>query len=259
MTAAREAIAYHEAGHAVISMKLGYKCLYVTIIPDGNRLGHVCCEDPMAGGHDDKIKHALKVLLAASLAESKLTRTWGDADDRLKATNLALLATDRDTQQAEALINEMIGEARKLVEQHWPDIEKLAERLLIEGRVNFFETKAGASEDFAPRAAQSLGSTDQSWPSRNRRLPALRGHRSMRAEPRSPLASRRAWGGKPAALPPPAKFRPAPCRNQATPPAAKHPTAITGLGQMSQFGTKRRCSVVALPTSTALTLQQCLR
>ena len=42
----REAIAYHEAGHAVISMKLGYKCLYVTIIPDGSRLGHVCCEDP---------------------------------------------------------------------------------------------------------------------------------------------------------------------------------------------------------------------
>ena len=92
MTAAGEAIAYHEAGHAVISMKLGYKCLYVTIIPDGNRLGHVCCEDPLAGGHDDKIKHALKVLIAASLAESKRigSRTWGDTDDRVKARNLAL-------------------------------------------------------------------------------------------------------------------------------------------------------------------------
>jgi len=29
--------AYHEAGHAVISMKLGYKCLYVTVVPDGDR------------------------------------------------------------------------------------------------------------------------------------------------------------------------------------------------------------------------------
>jgi hypothetical protein len=38
---------------------------------DGDRLGHVCCEDPLIGGHDDKIKHALKVLIAASLAESK--------------------------------------------------------------------------------------------------------------------------------------------------------------------------------------------
>ena len=61
MTDPREAIAYHEAGHAVISMKLGHKCLYITIIPDGDRLGHVCCENPLMGDHDEKIKHALKV------------------------------------------------------------------------------------------------------------------------------------------------------------------------------------------------------
>jgi hypothetical protein len=116
VTAARAAVAYHEAWHAVISMKLGYRCLYVTIIPDGDRLGHVCCEDPLVGGHDDKIKHALKVLIAASLAESKQSgsRTWGDADDRMKATNLALLATDRDTERANALINEMIDDAGTL-------------------------------------------------------------------------------------------------------------------------------------------------
>ena len=151
MTAAKEAIAYHEAGHAVISMKLGYKCLYVTIIPDGDRLGHVCCEDPLVGGHDDKIKHALKVLIAASVAESKHigSRTWGDADDSVKATNLALSATDRDTERAEALLNKMIREARKLVEQHWQDIEALAKRLLIKGRVNFLETKSRASEGSA--------------------------------------------------------------------------------------------------------------
>ncbi|HEY6675950.1 MAG TPA: hypothetical protein VIZ87_04125 [Terrimicrobium sp.] len=148
MTHPREAIAYHEAGHAVISMKLGYRCLHVTIIPDGDRLGHVCCEDPLFGEHNDKIKHALKVLIAASLAESKHigSRTWGDAEDRVKATNLALLAADRDTERAEALINEMIDEARKLVEQHWPDIEKLAEQLLEEGRVNFLRLKATGSE-----------------------------------------------------------------------------------------------------------------
>ena len=34
-------------------------------------MGNICCEDPLVGGHDDKIKHALKVLIAASLAESK--------------------------------------------------------------------------------------------------------------------------------------------------------------------------------------------
>jgi hypothetical protein len=94
------------------------------------------------------IRHALKILIAASLAESKHigSQSWGDADDRLKAMNLALLAVDRDTARAEALIHEMIGEARKLVEQHWPDIEKLAEQLLVEGRVNFLQLKATGSE-----------------------------------------------------------------------------------------------------------------
>ena len=67
----------------------------------------------------------------------------GYADDRVKATNLALLASDRNTERAEVLVNEMIGEARKLVEQYWPDIEALAERLLIKGRVNFLQRKAG--------------------------------------------------------------------------------------------------------------------
>ena len=99
---AAEAIAYHEAGHAVISMKLGYRCLYVTIIPDGDRLGHVCCDDPLVVGHDDKIKHALKVLIAANPADSKHieSQSRGDADDRVKAMNLALLATDRNAERA---------------------------------------------------------------------------------------------------------------------------------------------------------------
>ena len=63
------------------------------------------------GDHDEKIKHALLVLIAASLAEGKRlgSPTWGDAEDRARAKNLALLATDSDTQRAEALINEMIN------------------------------------------------------------------------------------------------------------------------------------------------------
>ena len=148
MTNPREAIAYHEAGHAVISMKLGYRCLYATIIPDGDRLGHVCCEDPLIAGHDNKIEHALKVLIAASFAEGRHfgSPTWGDADDRVEATKIALLATNRDSERAEALINKMIGETRKLVEQHWPDIEALAQRLLVKDQVNFLEIEAGSSE-----------------------------------------------------------------------------------------------------------------
>jgi ATP-dependent Zn protease len=147
MIAAKEAIAYHEAGHAVISMKLGYRCLYVTITPDGGRPGHVCCEDPLIGAHADKIKHALKVLVAAGLAEGRQvgSKTWGDADDRARATELALMATDRDVKLAAALIDQVTSETRELMERHWPEIENLAQRLLAEGRVNFLTTQARAS------------------------------------------------------------------------------------------------------------------
>lgn len=144
MTDLREAIAYHEAGHAVISMKFGYKCLYVTIIPDGDRLGHACCEHPMIVGRDNEAEEAIKVLLAASLSEGKLLGrpTLRDTEDRVSARNLALLATKQDAERAEALVNEMIDEARELVERYWPEIEKLAQKLLVNGRVNFLEVGA---------------------------------------------------------------------------------------------------------------------
>jgi hypothetical protein len=88
------------------------------------------------------------VLIAAGLAEGKHLGcpTWGDADDRVKAKNLALLAADHNTGRAETLIDAMIVETHTLVEQHWPDIEALAQRLLIKGRVNFLEVEVGASD-----------------------------------------------------------------------------------------------------------------
>ena len=138
MTDQREAIAYHEAGHALISIKLGYACLYATIIPDGDRLGHVCCEDPMVVGRGSKIEDALKVLMAASLSEGfhRGRKSWGDIEDRLMAKKLALLACNQNADQAEALINEMVCETRQLVESHWSEIETLAQRLLTQGKVN---------------------------------------------------------------------------------------------------------------------------
>ncbi len=71
VTDPREAIAYHEAAHAAISMKLDYKCLSVTITPDGDRLGHVCCEDPLTIDREGNIEDAMKILMAAGLSEGK--------------------------------------------------------------------------------------------------------------------------------------------------------------------------------------------
>ena len=124
-------------------MKLGYKCLYVTIIPDGARLGHVCCEDPLAAGRNSRIEDAIKVLMAAGFSEGKhLGRaSWGDAEDRAVARKLALLACNQRTEEAEALINEIIRNAQELVDCHWSEITVLAQRLLTQGKVNFLDSE----------------------------------------------------------------------------------------------------------------------
>jgi len=149
VTDQREAIAYHEAGHAVISMKLGYKCLYVTTIPDADRLGHVCGEDPLGAGRGSRIEDAMKVLIAASLSEGLQLghATWGDAEDRLMIGKLALLASDQDAKRAEVLINEIMGETRQLVEHHWSEIDALAQQLLLHGKVNFLGKKENVTSD----------------------------------------------------------------------------------------------------------------
>ena len=120
-------------------MTLGYKCLYVTIIPDGDRLGHVCCEDPLIVGREDKIEDAMTILIAAGLSEGKLLdhANWGDAEDRLTARKLALLAANEDPKRAETLINEIVSEADQLVGNNWAEIEALAQQLLLHGKVNF--------------------------------------------------------------------------------------------------------------------------
>jgi hypothetical protein len=53
----------------------------------------------------------------------------------------------------------MVGETRKLVEKYWPDIEELAEQLLIEGRVNFLQTGRGVKRGVVISMARYPGSS----------------------------------------------------------------------------------------------------
>ncbi len=47
------------------------------------------------------------------------------------------MASNGDNARAETLIGEMVGQTRQLVERQWPEIEALAQRLLMQGTVNF--------------------------------------------------------------------------------------------------------------------------
>lgn len=133
MSEEEEALAYHEAGHAVIAMQLGYRCHWVAIAPKPA----ACCEEPV--DHE----HALQILLAARVVEREHTKAaeiWRDGNDKVRATNLALQITDRDTDKAGELINRMLAESRARVLEHWPEIERLARELLIKKRVTPLQT-----------------------------------------------------------------------------------------------------------------------
>jgi len=124
----KEALAYHEAGHAIVAMKLGYRCHWVAIEPEPR----TCCDEP--------VEHALQILIAARVSERKHTKApeiWRDQDDKQKAVNLALWATNGDTEKAGDLLNEMLAEACASVDQHWGAIEQLAQDLLIKKKITF--------------------------------------------------------------------------------------------------------------------------
>jgi hypothetical protein len=122
------ALAFHEAGHAIVAMKLGYRCRWVAIEP----MPRTCCEEP--------VEHALQILVAARIAEQTYTQSldiWHDQNDRVRAMNLALWVTDGDTDKAGELISEMLVSARELVDRHWAEIEQLAQELLVNKTVTF--------------------------------------------------------------------------------------------------------------------------
>ena len=72
----RKAVAYHEAGHAVVALALGYRC-YSVAIEDA---GRAVCDEPA--------EHALALMIASFIAEAKCmgeADIWRDEADRVES------------------------------------------------------------------------------------------------------------------------------------------------------------------------------
>jgi hypothetical protein len=138
--------AYHEAGHAVVAMKLGYKCWSVSIVPDEDgRPGRAICEDPRRleqGTRQQRFERYVVIQLAAAIAELKFSHEGEahDGFDKADIFNAVIEHTGcKEIKDIDAARMKVLTQTRPvaehLVEQHWEEIEALAQRLLVDKTV----------------------------------------------------------------------------------------------------------------------------
>jgi hypothetical protein len=124
MAGDRKALDFNQAGHAVVAVALGYRC-YSLAIENG---GKAVCDEPA--------EHALALLIASFITEAKRTGEadiWRDEGDRVRAADLALWITSGDLDTASALLSTVTEQTKARVEEHWLQIETIANALAEKG------------------------------------------------------------------------------------------------------------------------------
>lgn len=156
----REAVAYHEAGHAVAAHALGLRVRGVHVFPDGS--GRCDLGDPPGASlfrvpstqvvsrtsrqRDNPIlrdrrnlERTVTITLAGPAAELAHTGHFDLAHARLdlEAAERAARAHKRHNPgEVEAFLAAMWSTTCRLVERHWPRVEAVAQRLIAEGSVD---------------------------------------------------------------------------------------------------------------------------
>ncbi len=153
--------AFHEAGHAVAAAILGLGTAEVSVRPHGDASGHHTLTDDAVDrllsaqrvlawmeipGRDacpfeteeeaaDALRQHVKLLQAGEEAQRRAVPTsyrhhhvaHGDHD---RIIDLALLLTGGNAEAVEGLDAETRSETRRLLDEHWPAVERVAEALL---------------------------------------------------------------------------------------------------------------------------------
>jgi hypothetical protein len=147
-----EEAAYHEAAHAIVAMRLGYACASVSIVTKnahGDREGAVC-EDPrltQRGTPQQRYEDRVTILAAAEVAQRKTfpQGSWkanirGDQADILDAV-IEHIGRDASEDAIHKERREVLAKVRpiaeRLVVQHWHEIDRLAQDLLLKKKVTF--------------------------------------------------------------------------------------------------------------------------
>jgi Peptidase family M41 len=121
----RKALAYHEAGHAVIGYALGLEIEQITIIPNETSLGQCRYRDWETSGPADDLDSHLRLILAGAVAEEIAMGAPSRGSDERRALDLALLRSDSEAEAAER-VDAARSRIARFLEEHWPVVKALA-------------------------------------------------------------------------------------------------------------------------------------
>jgi hypothetical protein len=149
-----EATAYHEAGHAVAAWRLGYRPISASITTPEDSVGEVSHESPFPGDNLEfdasdlarlRVERAIIIRLAGPVAQKRYRQTswrrWHGGADYAVASDLALRVCGSGA-IASAFLKWLDLRAERLIEEHWPAVERLATALIKRGRMNQDEIAA---------------------------------------------------------------------------------------------------------------------
>jgi ATP-dependent Zn protease len=134
-----EAVAYHEAGHAVAALALGRPVQHVSVLPDRENLGLCEFRKGAFRPSEDWLEREILISLAGIAAEARFTGNyaWDGASRDLQFVRR--LAVERaGERRAERLERRMLSKVEHLLAQegHWRAVELIAAELLARGAIS---------------------------------------------------------------------------------------------------------------------------
>jgi ATP-dependent Zn protease len=147
MTKNQRSSAYHEAGHVVMFLAVGFKFEYVTINETINTWGHIKVKKRRALKNmslDIMIKEVM-ILLAGLEAENnvnystKAEKLTGCKDDLKAASEIVFVNMDRDEREAQLFISWVLHRVEKIINKRWVQVEIIAKALLKEKSLTYQE------------------------------------------------------------------------------------------------------------------------
>ncbi len=155
-TKAIEALAYHEAGHAVLCWEERVRLKGASIVPDRTSAGRITHSHPLKGINPEldssthsrvRMEKMVRILLAGTIAQRKFNakgyRHYHGRQDHERATDLLMHYTG-STEEVEAYINLLYVQTRLALDLPWlwMAVIAVAKALLDKGELTGRETRA---------------------------------------------------------------------------------------------------------------------